>query len=460
VIAALALERYRWKYGNYPETLQALMPEFLKSEPMDFMTGQPLHYRLAEGGHFLVYSVGLDCLDNGGQVPKQPSQGERFASLRNSNTAVPPSDIVWPLAASSMQTEGLRKGQTEEFAKQMAAVEARGRAAEIDGEQLRQAAMKKFLADNPSLGEEPVYQGKRLSAWVDKFGENEEYNAPKEDAVAAVRAIGPKAVPFLLAWMPHPGQEKPLEGLPDCDAAWWALGSEGKSAIPALARIISLPQHGMDDYSVWTESAKAISYLGPDVIIPMLTVATNMAGQHELWELLHNFENLGTNGAPAVPSLIHWANDPDYWVRDGVVSALGGIGERPDLAVPVLTNALRHDSNSMVRRDAADALGSYANDSKTVLPELTKTLSDPDWEARGGALSGLGKIHNKSEVVVPLIVPFLYDDNSVIERSAAYALRDLGSEAGFNALLQATNNPNIRDIVYEVSEKTHREKSQ
>jgi hypothetical protein len=235
VIAALALERYLGKYGNYPETLQALMPEFLKSEPMDFMTGQPLHYRLAEGGHFLVYSVGLDCLDNGGQVPKQPSQGERFASLRNSNTAVPPSDIVWPLAASSMQTEGLRKGQTEEFAKQMAAVEARGRAAEIDGEQLRQAAMKKFLADNPSLGEEPVYQGKRLSAWMDKFGENEEYNAPKEDAVAAVRAIGPKAVPFLLAWMPHPGQEKPLEGLPDCDAAWWALGSEGKSAIPALA---------------------------------------------------------------------------------------------------------------------------------------------------------------------------------------------------------------------------------
>jgi hypothetical protein len=85
--------------------------------------------------------------------------------------------------------------------------------------------------------------------------------------------------------MPHPGQEKPAEGLPDwsdIEIGWWALGSEGKSAIPALARLISLPRHRMDDYSVWTESAKAISYLGSDAIAPMLTMATNMEGQHEL----------------------------------------------------------------------------------------------------------------------------------------------------------------------------------
>jgi len=236
------------------------------------------------------------------------------------------------------------------------------------------------------------------------------------------------------------------------EIAWWALGSDGRSAIPTLARIMNQPRRNMDDYSVWTESAKAISYLGPDAIIPMLTVATNMHGQHELWELLHNFQKLGTNGAPAVPALIHWAHDPDYWVRDGVVSALGGIGKRPDLAVPILLTRL-HDSDSMVRRDAAAALGVFANDSEAVLPQLIKTLKDSDWEARGGALTGLGKIGNKPETVVPFIVPYLFDDNSVIQRSAAYALRDLGSEAGFNALLQASNAPNIGDIVYEVAKR-------
>jgi HEAT repeats len=471
IVTAVALERYFGKYGRYPETLQVLAPEFLKSVPVDFMTGQPLHYRVAEDGHFLLYSAGLDGADNGGKIQPQTTQEERIARLTHPNTPVAEFDIVWPLPASSGEVVALRKQQSQAEAERKAQREARAKADEQrerqQAEEMRQAAMKKLLAENPSLGKEPVYQGKPLSVWVIKVGQIEKYNGAPEDAVAAIRAMGPKAVPFLLEWMPHPGAEKPVEGAPgwdDVDIAWWALGSEGKSAISTLAHLISLPRRTMDDYSVWTESAKAISYLGPDAIVPMLTVATNMAGQHELQELLHNFGNLGTNGAPAVPALVHWANDPDYWVRDGVVSALGGIGERADLAVPVLMNALQHDSNSMVRRDAATALGSFANDSEAVLPELIKALKDPDWQAREGALSGLGKIQNKPEVVVPLIAPFLYDDNNVIQRSAAYALRDLGSEIGYRALLQASNAPGswpgIGDIIYEVREKTHRDKSQ
>src|SRR5437762_8030904 len=90
---------------------------------------------------------------------------------------------------------------------------------------------------------------------------------------------------------------------------------------------------------------------------------------------------------------------------------------------------------------------------------LIKTLNDSDWETRGGALTGLGKIRNRPETVVPLIVPYLFNNNSVIQRSAAYALRDLGSEAGFSALLRASNAPNIGDIIYEVREKIRREES-
>jgi HEAT repeat protein len=142
---------------------------------------------------------------------------------------------------------------------------------------------------------------------------------------------------------------------------------------------------------------------------------------------------------------------------------LGGIGKRPDLAVPVLLNALEHDTSSLVRRDAAQALGSFENDSEAVLPVLSKTLKDPNWEVRSGALSGLGKIRNKPEVVVPLITPFLNDDNNVLQRSAAYALRELGSESGFRALLQASNAPSswpgIGDIIYEVQEKNAKESS-
>jgi len=318
---------------------------------------------------------------------------------------------------------------------------------------------------------EPVYQGKPLSYWVTRLGSDELRGAPK-DAVAAIRAIGPKAVPFLLEWMPHSQPRRPAwmarvwqwcserlhlsqneEQTPtsDCvEVAWWALGTEGKSAIPTLARVITQPLGTMDDYSVWTDSAKAISYLGPDAIVPMLTAATNMQGKHEVWELLHNFENLGTNGAPAVPGLLHWAKDPDYFVRAAVVSALGGIGKRPDLAAPVILAALE-DSNSMVRRDAATALGAFADESNAVLPALIKVINGNDAQARGGALSGLGRIRSRPEIVVPLIASYLSDRNSVVTRQAAYALRNLGSRAGLLALLRTTNNipgvSGIADIV-------------
>ena len=76
-------------------------------------------------------------------------------------------------------------------------------------------------------------------------------------------------------------------------------------------------------------------------------------------------------------------------------------------------------------------------------------------------MTGLGRIRTKPELVIPLIVPFLYDTNNVIQRSAAYALRDLGSEAGFKALDNASNAPSswpgIADIIFEVQEKRRKE---
>src|ERR1039458_2870658 len=130
--------------------------------------------------------------------------------------------------------------------------------------------------------EQPVYQGKPLSHWVIKAGEID-LNGVNKDAIEAIRVIGSNAVPFLLDWMPrretiHQYGNRSSD-TPDWGAveiAWWALGSEGKSAIPVLASIINQPRRSMDDYSVWTESAQAISYLGPDAIAPMLTAVTNI----------------------------------------------------------------------------------------------------------------------------------------------------------------------------------------
>ena len=63
---ACALERYRLANGQFPETLDALTPQFISRPPNDVITGQPYKYRRTEDGQFILYSVGWNEKDDGG----------------------------------------------------------------------------------------------------------------------------------------------------------------------------------------------------------------------------------------------------------------------------------------------------------------------------------------------------------------------------------------------------------
>jgi hypothetical protein len=61
-----ALEHYHLAHSEYPETLDALAPQFIEKIPHDIIGGQPLHYRRTNDGKFLLYSVGWNEKDDGG----------------------------------------------------------------------------------------------------------------------------------------------------------------------------------------------------------------------------------------------------------------------------------------------------------------------------------------------------------------------------------------------------------
>jgi hypothetical protein len=65
---AIALERYRLAHEEFPETLAALEPQFIAKLPHDVMNGQPLKYRRTADGSFILYSVGWNETDGGGEV--------------------------------------------------------------------------------------------------------------------------------------------------------------------------------------------------------------------------------------------------------------------------------------------------------------------------------------------------------------------------------------------------------
>jgi hypothetical protein len=84
---ACALERYRIAHGKYPESIAALEPQFIASIPNDVITGGPLKYRLTDDGEIILYSVGWNETDDGGQI---------VMSKDGKTIDVTQGDWVWP----------------------------------------------------------------------------------------------------------------------------------------------------------------------------------------------------------------------------------------------------------------------------------------------------------------------------------------------------------------------------
>ena len=87
----IALERYRLAHGEFPESLDAIAPYFMEKIPHDIINGQPLHYRRTDDGQFVLYSVGWDEKDDGGEVAFNT---DGTADLQNG-------DWVWRSAAKA-----------------------------------------------------------------------------------------------------------------------------------------------------------------------------------------------------------------------------------------------------------------------------------------------------------------------------------------------------------------------
>jgi hypothetical protein len=127
--------------------LAALTPEFLQAPLPDFMDGQPLRYRLTDDGHFVLYSVGQDCEDNGGKILNREDRLAGLQEFRSTGVA-PQADIVWPLPASMTDVTALR--QKEERAVELRNLSDQQRESEADWNQSlgRQARVAQILATN------------------------------------------------------------------------------------------------------------------------------------------------------------------------------------------------------------------------------------------------------------------------------------------------------------------------
>ncbi len=98
VITAIALKRYELQSGKSPSELATLVPDFLPALPRDLMDGQPLRYRLNSDGTFVLYSVGENLRDDGGDFNSDSSKGNVPNSAPWSGR-----DWVWPQSVAGLK---------------------------------------------------------------------------------------------------------------------------------------------------------------------------------------------------------------------------------------------------------------------------------------------------------------------------------------------------------------------
>jgi hypothetical protein len=94
-VAATAIRRYTLRHGGLPQSLEDLTPAFLPAIPIDLMNGEPLRYRPQPDGLFLLYSVGIDGVDDGGD----PTPTGRRPTIWTGK------DAVWPMPVSAAEAE-------------------------------------------------------------------------------------------------------------------------------------------------------------------------------------------------------------------------------------------------------------------------------------------------------------------------------------------------------------------
>lgn len=99
----------------------------------------------------------------------------------------------------------------------------------------------------------------------------------------------------------------------------------------------------------------------------------------------------------------------DWDMPETAAKALGGIGAA---AVPELSRSLT-DPNPLVRRRAADILARIGPEAQDAVPALIRTLDDRDEEVRKSAARALGEIGPAAKDAVPHLIEALREPGKI-----------------------------------------------
>lgn len=306
----------------------------------------------------------------------------------------------------------------------------------------------------------PLWNGKPAGEWLAQIDFRKGLDDPQfVEAIAAFRAMGGSAVPFLRANLtPEPTLAQSRRSEENRRRAAWVLDQLGPVAEPAFPDLVAALE--AEDYSLAAYAAMALSSMGPDkarAAVPALMESFRYGnGQAGI-----AVAEIAPANPELVPLLIEGLkrgphSNSGSELQVDAARALGKLGFRAKAAIPALESGLK-DENSKFW--AASALQKIAADQPDVLaeanaalkwepqphppiPELIAAVANAHPGEKGMPLQNLGQAldadqyqgHPASEEIirgqiVPLVTAILDSGNGRDIGSAAWILNRIGDDA-------------------------------
>jgi hypothetical protein len=241
---------------------------------------------------------------------------------------------------------------------------------------------------------EPVYQGRRLSYWLEAY--DYEFKMAHFDDTArlamakeALRQAGTNAIPVLLQMLR-------------------AHDSALKLKLMTLARkqhIINIRFTSAETLN--DEAREAFRDLGTNawIAVPALIkiYEQNLSSRSKFQSAL-TLSEMGPAAVEAVPVFVHDATNRiigDNW-RGTAILSLAYMHTSPETAVPVLIKCLL-EPNAYIQEAAADALAEFGENAKTAIPTLSGLARDPNLDVSAAAHRAILKIDSEAAAKLPAI---------------------------------------------------------
>jgi hypothetical protein len=213
--------------------------------------------------------------------------------------------------------------------------------------------------------DEPVYQGRTLSSWLDHHvastAANPPYNSPGwHQAEEALRQIGTNGIPTL------------LEMIRAHDSSWKLklVRLAEKQRLVRFSHRYAMPLNEEAEYAfrvLGTNAASAVPEL-VEIYQEDLSASSQRCAALAL-------ASIGSPAKAAIPALVENFTHTNDHVRFYAVSAVATIGGDPDAILPVLKSVLK-DSYKSTRWNAVVGMERYGARARSVVPELHEALKD------------------------------------------------------------------------------------